>query len=75
MTSTGALTEEQLQVLGALPFDPSRANPKALALLAELQRRALVDIDRESQALILGASGRRALVLALHARRTLICKI
>lgn len=69
--SAGRLTEEQMQVIGALPFDLSRANPRALTLLAEPQRRALVDIDRESQALILSASGRHALVLALQARRTL----
>lgn len=64
--STGRLSEGQLQVLGGLPLDPSRANPKAIAMLADLQARALIDVDRDSHALLLSASGRHALEMALR---------
>lgn len=64
--SAGTLSEDQLQVLGGLPLDPSRANPKAVAMLADLQARALIAVDRDSHALLLSASGRHALEMALR---------
>lgn len=55
-----ALSEEELQVLGAMPFDPSRANPRALEILEDLRCRGFVQIDVESGTLRPSPAGRSA---------------
>ena len=69
LTIASALTEEELQVLGALPFDLSRANAKALALLDGLWARKLIERELDSQTLRRTDAGASALSAALQLER------
>ncbi len=44
------LTEADLQILGGLPFDPSRVSPLTLATMDRLQRLGYVEKAPDSQA-------------------------
>lgn len=51
------LSEDDLQVLGALPFDPARVSPLVLETLSRLKRLGYVEDIAGSSAMRLTAKG------------------